>query len=90
VVDKIYHDSKHALVRLTPTTIYKHIYTSPVALCITEGSSNRRGKGVGILHYEERGELKMNRLYLARHWRAAPPSRERKEGGEGELGSAGG
>ena len=55
-------------MRLTPTMIYKCIYASAAALCITEWSSNRTYKRVGILYYEERGEVKMIHLSPAMHF----------------------
>ena len=56
------------LTRLTPTMICKCIHASAAALCITKWSSNRIGKEVGILHCEERGEVKMNQLSPAMHF----------------------
>ena len=53
---------------LTPTTICKCIYASAAALCITEWSSNRTYKRVGILYYEERWEVKMIHLSPAMHF----------------------
>ena len=41
---------------------------APPRHCIAEWCSNRVGKGVGILHCEERGEVKMNQLSPAMHF----------------------
>ena len=64
------HVERIYVFRLTPTMKDKPIFASPFALCITKSISNRRGKGVGILHCEERGEVKMDSLSPARQiWR---------------------
>ena len=60
------HVERIYVFRLTPTMKGKPIFASPFALCIIKSVSNRRGKGVGILQCEERGEVKMDSLSPAR------------------------
>jgi hypothetical protein len=57
------------MLRLTPRERCKRINASSATLCMTKTTSNRRGNKRGILHREERGEVKMDflspRLHLA-------------------------